>query len=223
MGTDNISVAEISILLIKEIGGGLLLGWLLGYTGFKFMRAIDNYQSEILITLAMVMGGYALAKFLHVSGPLAMVMAGLFTGSRSRAQTMSSNTELYVDKFWELIDVLMNAILFVLIGLEILTLKFNSIYLLAGILAIPVTLIARYISLKVPAFIFKEFINTDNRVIKIMTWGGLKGGLSIAMALSLYDPIPKIEFVFMTYVIVVFSIIVQGLTISKLINKAFSK
>lgn len=219
MGTANISFADISWLLVKEVVGGIIFGWLLGIIGYRMMKAIDHYQSEILITLAVVMGGYELAQYLHFSGPLAMVMAGLVTGSRSRKQAMSDTTELYVYKFWELVDVLMNAILFVLMGLELLTLEFNTSYLIAGLVAIPVTLLARYISLLLPASLFKRYIKTDLKTIKIMTWGGLRGGLSIAMALSLTDPLPRNQFVFMIYMIVLFSIIVQGLTVSKVIKK----
>lgn len=219
IGTDKVSMGDISILLVKEIGGGILLGWILGYVGYRMMKKIDHYQSEILITLAIVMGGYSLAQMLHLSGPLAMVFAGLVTGSHSRGDAMSDTTELYVYKFWELVDVLLNAILFVLIGLEILTLEFNTGYLIAGLVAIPITLIARYISLLLPATIFKKYINTNGNTIKVMTWGGLRGGLSIAMALSLTAPLPKNQFVFMIYVIVLFSIIVQGLSVGKVIKK----
>ncbi len=221
IGTNNISFGGLSLLLVEEIGGGILFGWILGQIGYRMMKGIDHYQTEILITLAMVMGGYLLAQKLHLSGPLAMVVAGLFTGSRSKEHAMSDTTELYVYKFWELIDVLMNAILFVLIGLELLTLDFNINYLVAGLIAIPITLLSRYLSLKIPASLFKKHIHADNNTIRLMTWGGLKGGLSIAMALSLSAPLPKTQFVFMIYVIVIFSIIIQGLTVGKLIKRIF--
>lgn len=169
----------------------------------------------------MVLGGYMLAQLMHISGPLAMVIAGLFTGSRSEENAMSETTELYIDKFWELIDMLMNAILFVLIGLELLTPDFNFTYFAAGLIAIPVTLVSRYISLLLPATLFKKYIDTDKKTIWLMTWGGLRGGLSIAMALSLSSPLPKNQFVIMIYVIVLFSIVVQGLTIGKLVKKLF--
>lgn len=221
IGVDNISTWDIIVLLVKEIGGGILFGWLLGLIGYRMMKKIEHYQTEVLITLAMVMGGYMCAQVLHISGPLAMVVAGLFTGSRSKEHAMSSTTELYIDKFWELIDVLMNAILFVLIGLELLTLEFNLNYLITGLIAIPITLLARYISLILPASLFKKYIKTDKRTVLLMTWGGLRGGLSIAMALSLTKPLPKDQFVFMIYVIVLFSIIVQGLTVGKLVKKLF--
>lgn len=219
IGTENVSAVDISFLLITEIGGGILLGWVLGYLGYRMMKKIDHYQSEILITLAIVMGGYALAQMLHLSGPLAMVIAGLVTGSRSKEDAMSDTTELYVYKFWELVDVLLNAVLFVLIGLEVLILEFDMSYLVAGLAAIPITLVARYVSLLLPATLFKKYIQTNHNTIKIMTWGGLRGGLSIAMALSLTAPLPKNQFVFMIYVVVLFSIIVQGLTVGKVIKK----
>lgn len=221
IGTSNISTGSIVLLFLQEIVGGILFGWILGMIGFRMMKKIDHYQSEILITLAMVMGGYALAQYLHLSGPLAMVVAGLFTGSRSKIHAMSDTTELYVDKFWELVDVLLNAVLFVLIGLELLTLEFNLNYLIAGLIAIPVTLISRYLSLLMPAAFFKKYIHTDQKTIKLMTWGGLRGGLSIAMALSLTEPLPRTQFVFMIYVVVLFSIIVQGLTVGKVVKNIF--
>lgn len=221
IGINNVSFGDLSLLLVQEIAGGILFGWILGQVGFRLMKKIDHYQTEVLITLAIVMGGYMVAQLLHLSGPLAMVVAGLFTGSRSKEHAMSDTTELYVDKFWELIDVLMNAILFVLIGLELLTLEFNFNYLIAGLVAIPITLLSRYLSLIIPASLFKKYINTSRKTIGLMTWGGLKGGLSIAMALSLSAPLPKTQFVFMIYVIVIFSIIVQGLTVGKLIKKVF--
>ncbi len=140
LGTESLSFGSTALLLVQEIGGGILFGWLLGFVSYRMMKKIDHYQSEILITLAIVVGGYTMAQALHFSGPLAMVVAGLFMGSRSKEDAMSDTTELYVYKFWELIDVLMNAILFVLIGLELLTLEFNSNYLIAGLIAIPITL-----------------------------------------------------------------------------------
>lgn len=219
IGIDKISFGDISLLLIQEIGGGILFGLLLGMAGYRMMKNIDNYQSEVLITLAMVMGGYALAHFLHLSGPLAMVVAGLYTGTHSKEHAMSDTTELYVYKFWELVDVLLNAVLFVLIGLELLALEFNVNYLIAGLVAIPITLLSRYISLTIPASLFNKYIDTNRNTIKIMTWGGLRGGLSIAMALSLTNQLPKNQFVFMIYVVVLFSIIVQGLTVGKVIKK----
>ncbi|MGB4773401.1 MAG: sodium:proton antiporter [Chitinophagaceae bacterium] len=221
IGTENITGSQIILLLLQEVVGGIALGIVLGWVGFYMMKKIDNYQAEILITLAMVMGGYSLAEVLHVSGPLAMVMAGLFTGSRAKAEAMSHTTELYLDKFWELADVLLNAILFVLIGLELLVVEFSKPFLIAGLIAIPISIAARYISLIIPSTFLKKWVGTDHKTIQLMTWGGLRGGLSIAMALSLQDPLPRNLFVAMTYIIVLFSIIVQGLTLGKLVKKLF--
>lgn len=221
IGIANISFGEIVLLLVKEIGGGIIFGLILGQVGFRMMRKIDHYQTEVLITLAMVMGGYMAAQVMHISGPLAIVVAGLFTGSRSKVHAMSNTTELYVDKFWELIDVLLNAILFVLIGFELLILEYNVNHLFEGLIAITITLFARYVSLLIPATLFKKYINTDRKTVWLMTWGGLRGGLSIAMALSLTAPLPKTQFVFMIYVVVLFSIIVQGLTVGKMVKKLF--
>lgn len=221
LGPDKIEFWPIVLLLVKEIGGGILFGYFLGQLGYTMLKKIDHYQTEILITIAMVMGGYMAAQLLHLSGPLAMVVAGLITGSRSKEYAMSNTTEAYVFKFWELIDVLMNAILFVLIGLELLTLQFNFYHLLEGLAAIIITLVARYFSLLIPATVFKKYIDTDRRTVKLMTWGGLRGGLSIAMALSLAYPLPKNQFVFMIYVVVLFSIIVQGLSVGRFVKKLF--
>jgi CPA1 family monovalent cation:H+ antiporter len=134
---------------------------------------------------------------------------------------MSHTTELYLGKFWELADVLLNAILFVLIGLELLVLEFSKPFLLAGLVAIPISLIARYISLVIPWALLRNWVGTDHRTIQLMTWGGLRGGLSIAMALSLQEPLPRSQFVAMTYIIVLFSIIVQGMTLGKLVKRLF--
>ena len=184
------------------------------------MRTIDDYETEVLITLALVMGGYLLASSLHFSGPLAMVIAGLMVGNeRFRTSSMSEVTETYVDKFWELMDVLFNAILFVIIGLEILVLPFETPYLIAGLLAIPLTLLARYISLAGPIALFSKRLEFVPKTDLIMTWGGLRGGISIALALSLAEHMSRTPLLTITYVIVIFSIIVQGLTVGELVKR----
>jgi CPA1 family monovalent cation:H+ antiporter len=183
------------------------------------LKSIDNYETEVMLTLAMVMGGYLLASSLHFSGPLAMVVAGLFIGNDTRRESsMSEVTERYVDKFWELIDVFLNAVLFVLIGLEVLILSFEGNYILAGIILIPVALICRYLALLGPIQIFKKKLDFVPRTGLIMTWGGLRGGISIALALSLTSDMNRELIVAITYIIVVFSIIVQGLTVEKVLN-----
>jgi CPA1 family monovalent cation:H+ antiporter len=175
---------------------------------------------EVLITLAVVMGGYALASKLHFSGPLAVVVAGLIVGHDTvREKGMSEITEMYVDKFWEIIDSILNAILFVLIGLEILILTMNQNYIIAGIIGIVVALSCRFIALSIPIKIFEKKLAFVPNTNLIMTWGGLRGGISIALALSLADEMNRDLILTMTYIIVIFSIIVQGLTIDKLVSK----
>lgn len=219
-GTEEFSVLEIGKLFIHEVVGGILLGLALGVVTFRMMRSIDDYAIEVIISLAAVMGGIVLAQYLHVSGPLAMVAAGLLVGgTQARAKSMSEITETYVDKFWELIDILLNTVLFVLVGMEILVLDFEQEYFLAGILMIPLTLLCRYLSLLLPIKIFEkplEFIPFTNL---IMTWGGLRGAISIALALSLTEAMNRDLFLVMTYVVVIFSIIVQGLTVDPLIGR----
>ena len=211
---------EIGLLLLEEVGGGLLLGLVLGYIAYRLMRSIDDYDIEVMITLAIVMGGYLLASKLHFSGPLAMVVAGLIVGNDTiRQSTMSEITERYVDKFWELIDILLNAILFVLIGLELLVIASNSSYILAGVILIPLLLLSRFIALGIPIQLLKKKLDFIPHTGLIMTWGGLRGGISIALALSLTTEMNRELFLTITYIIVVFSIIVQGLTVGKLVKK----
>lgn len=201
----------------QEVLGGLLLGCLIGYITFLMMRAINNYEIEVMITLACVMGGYSLASYLHFSAPLAIVVAGLIVGNDTvRGSAMSEQTEEYVDRFWELVDMLMNAILFVLIGLELLILEFDTIYLEAGLIAVAIVLAARFISLILPVRFFAKKLEFVPHTTTIMTWGGLRGGISIALALSLPADLNRDLFVTVTYCVVVFSIIVQGLTVGKL-------
>ncbi len=219
MGVDNLSFGEISGLFLKEAGGGIIWGLLLGYTGYYLLRSIDNYQVEVLITIAMVMGGYLLANVLHISGPLAVVVAGIITGNKGKMEAMSDTTQDYINKFWELLDEILNALLFLLIGLEMLVLTFDSRTIWIGAIAIVVVLGARYISVFVPTVILSIRTSFDRHLIPILTWGGLRGGISVALALSL----PRGEYrdiiISITYIIVVFSIIVQGLTIGKLAKK----
>lgn len=212
---------ESFVLLIQETGGGVLFGILLGYTMFYLMRSIDDYETEVIITLAGVMGGNLLAHVLHISAPLALVVAGLFVGSTGKKYAMSENTKLYVERFWELVDVLLNAVLFVLIGLQLMLIDYNSTFLIIGLILIPVTLVARYVSLRLPLAAWKGKAEFDRKTVVLMTWGGLRGGLSIAMALSLQAGEQKEMIVFITYIIVLFSIIVQGLSIGRVAKKIY--
>lgn len=213
-------VMDILSLFLVEVGGGILWGLILGFVGYRLMKAIDDYAIEVMITLAMVMGGYLFALEMHISGPLAMVTAGLIVGNdRVRDSVMSKITEQYVDKFWELVDVLCNAVLFVLIGLELLILTYDQSYILAGILLIPLILLARYAALAGPIQIFYKRLDFVPRTGLIMTWGGLRGGISIALALSLTEQMERELFLMITYIVVVFSILVQGLSLESLVKR----
>jgi len=219
-GLANVTGSEIAILFAEEVVGGIGLGLLLGYITFRLTRTIDHYETEVMITLAVVMGGYLLASSLHFSGPLAVVAAGLFIGNSARQTAMSETTRLYLDRFWELVDVFLNAVLFVLIGFELLIISYEGQYLLAGVIAILIVLISRYLVLKLPIAIFGKKLGFVPHTDIILTWGGLRGGISIALALSLTTDMNREFFLTVTYVVVVFSIIVQGLTVEQLIKWA---
>ncbi len=219
-GIENITMGEIGFLLLEEVVGGIVLGIVLGYIAYKLMKSIDDYSVEVLITLAIVMGGYLLAQYMHFSGPLAVVVAGLIVGhDKVRDSSMSANTELYIDKFWETSDALLNGILFVLIGLEILILPYNSTYLIAGVICIPIILLIRWFSLSIPIRLYKKKLDFIPNTGLIMTWGGLRGGISIALALSLMSDMNRDLILTVTYVVVIFSIVVQGLSIGKVVEK----
>ncbi|WP_299769163.1 sodium:proton antiporter [uncultured Dokdonia sp.] len=220
-GTENIEVSAIFKLFGQEVIGGIGLGAIIGWIVYRLMKSIDDYYIEVIITLAGVMVGTAIAHKFHLSAPLAMVTAGLIVGNDTiRGTAMSEITESYVDKFWELIDILLNALLFVLIGMEMLVLVVEGKYVVAGLLAIPIVLLCRYASLLVPINFFKKRLDFVPQTNLIMTWGGLRGGISIALALGLSDEMNRELFLVITYVIVVFSILVQGLTIGKLVTWA---
>jgi len=219
-GMEHFSLAHTGIEFVKEVGGGLALGGILGYITYVLLKSIDDYDTEVIITIAAVMGGTLFAQKMHISAPLAMVVAGLIVGNDTiRQSSMSEITELYVDKFWELVDVLLNTILFVMIGMELLVLTFEKEYFLAGILAIPAILFARYLSLLLPIKFYAKKLDFVRHVNTLMTWGGLRGGISIALALSLTAEMHRDLFLVMTYTVVVFSIIGQGLSVGKLIKK----
>lgn len=216
---------SIGRLFLVEVGGGLIVGLLAGLLAYFMLRTTDNYQVEVLISLALVTGGYALCYHLHFSGPLAMVVAGLLIGNHGRSFAMSENTRKRLDTFWELIDEVLNALLFVLIGLELLVLELEVSYLLAGAIAIPMTLLARFVSVGIPVRILRSVHKFSPHVVKVLTWGGLRGGISVALALSLAGTLgvksPQVyhAVLVMTYLVVVFSIGVQGLTIGPLLRR----
>ena len=217
-GTRGATVASVAGLFIKEVLGGLAFGLLIGAIAYWMLKSVENYQVEILITLALVTGGFALADTLHLSGPIAIVVAGLLIGNHGRMLAMSDEVRDHLDKFWELVDEILNAVLFVMIGLEVLILTFNRSYLLAGIIMIPLLLAARFICVGIPVVLLKPFRTFSPHVIKILTWGGLRGGISVALALSLPAGPNREAILAVTYIIVIFSIIVQGLTIGKLVK-----
>lgn len=214
----DLNVENIGLLLLREAGGGLLLGVLLGYSASRALRVVDDYIISVLITLSVVMGGYLIAREMHISAPLAMVAAGLFMGNFSESFKMKSETQDYLIKFWELIDEIMNAVLFLFIGFELLLIKDLNEYLLAGGICIMIVLLARWVAIFVPTKFMAFKYRFSPQTVKVLVWGGIRGGVSIALALS----IPVNEYsqiiISITYCVVVFSIIVQGLTIAKVAN-----
>ncbi|MEO8856325.1 MAG: sodium:proton antiporter [Burkholderiaceae bacterium] len=209
-------------LLLQEAGGGIVFGLVLGWITNRMLKSIDEYQVEVLLTLAAVMGGYALANHLHVSGPLAMVVCGLMVGNAGRSHAMSDVTRKYVDMFWELIDSILNAVLFVLIGLEVLLVEFSVSLLVAGLLAVVVTLIARALTVGLPVRVLCSHFRLPPGSSSVLTWGGLRGGISVALALSLTNsdsaPAARETILALTYCVVVFSVLVQGLTIGRVVR-----
>lgn len=214
----DLNVENIGLLLLREAGGGLLLGVLLGFSASRAMRVVDDYIISVLVTLSVVMGGYLIAHELHISAPLAMVAAGLFMGNFNMRFKMKSVTQDYLIKFWELIDEIMNAVLFLFIGFELLLIKDLNEYLVAGGICIMIVLLARWVAIFIPTKFIAFKYRFSPQTVKVLVWGGIRGGVSIALALS----IPVNEYsqiiISITYCVVVFSIIVQGLTIAKVAN-----
>ncbi|HEX8505381.1 MAG TPA: sodium:proton antiporter [Hymenobacter sp.] len=218
-GADTVDAGQVLGLLLREGVGGLALGAVLGYGAHRLLRRVDDYHVETLLTLALVMGGSALAARLHTSGPLAMVVAGLVVGSQQGRHAPSVVTEDYVDKFWELIDGVLNAVLFALIGLQVLVLKLSGPAVWAGLAAVVLVLLARLVSVSIPLSFLRTRREFTDFNLAILTWGGLRGGISVALALSLPPTMPRELLVGITYVVVVFSILGQGLTIGPLATR----
>ena len=213
------SIGNASQLLLTEAGGGILLGAAFGYIIYRMLKSIDSYQEEVLITLAAVLGGYALATHLHVSGPLAMVVMGLIIGNQGRSHAMSEQTEKNLDMFWELIDEILDAVLFVLIGLEVVLIQFSSPLLATGMMVIALTLLSRLLTVGAPIAVLGQRFKLPKGAWSVMTWGGLRGGISVALALSLPRGEARDVVVALTYQVVAFSILVQGVSVGKLVKR----
>ena len=218
-GENDATFAAIGNLFFLEVLGGIAIGFVIGLLAFLMLRSIDQYQVEVLITLALVTGGYSLAHNLHTSGPLAMVVAGVMIGNQGRILAMSEKTEEHLDSFWELIDEILNAILFLVIGLEILVLAFQMNHIIFGIIAIPLTLAVRMLAVSLPAILLRKRANFSKGTIKALTWGGLRGGISLALALSIPKGAERDVLLTATYIVVIFSIAVQGLTLKHFLPK----
>jgi monovalent cation:H+ antiporter, CPA1 family len=212
----DITFAHISGLFLQEAVGGLVIGVVLGYIGSQAIRRIDDYNVTVMITLAIVMGGYLVTRYLHISGPLTMVAAGLVIGNYGKVIAMSASDKDYLDKFWELIDEILNGILFLIIGFEILLIPDLAQYWQIGGLAVMIVLLARFVSIWLPIRLVPNIGTFDRKTITILVWGGLRGGVSVALALTIDESLNQHLFLATTYYVVVFSIIVQGLTIGKL-------
>jgi len=212
-------LADAAVLFVQEAVGGAALGLSLGWLTFRVLRHIDDYSLEVLITLALAFGGYSLAVALHVSAPIMAVCAGLLIGEVGAKGGMSAETRGYVDAFWKLIDEILNAVLFLMIGFEVFAVVFDMEFVISGIFAIALALVARLAAVAVPITLLRPFRTFTSGVIPIMTWGGLKGGISVALALSLPDTEWKPLILTSTYVVVIFSIIVQGLTVAPLAKR----
>jgi len=213
-----IGVGTVGGLLLKEVGGALVLALAAGFTTYHMLKRVDNYQVEVLLTLALAMGLYALADAWHLSAPIAVVVAGLFVGNQGRAFAMTEKTREHVDTFWELVDEILNVVLFLLIGLELLVLPIERGWLVAGVLAIPIVLAARWLSVAAIIGPLRWVKAQAKGAIAVFTWGGLRGGISVAMALSLPATHSRSLVLTLTYFVVVFSILVQGLTVGRVIR-----
>jgi monovalent cation:H+ antiporter, CPA1 family len=214
-----VTAGSIVRLFVQEAIGGAVFGIVIGYIGFRLLKSIDQYSVEILITLALVLGGYVAAEQLHVSAPIAAVAAGLLIGNQGRALAMSDTTRDHLDKFWELIDEILNAVLFLLIGLEVVRLEIAPGLLVASTLMIPLVLLARWCSVAAPLVAMPGFRREARGAITLLTWGGLRGGISVALALSIPNGPERNIILVITYSIVVFSILVQGTTLGRLVRR----
>lgn len=215
-GSSAINYSHFGLLFLQEAVGGIIFGLVFGFALHKLLKSIDHYETEVLLTIAFVMVGYSLCLFLHLSGALAMVVMGLLVGNYKQDRAMSDQTQEYVHKFWELIDVVLNAVLFIIIALVLIVIDFKVNYFILGLASIFVVLLSRIIVVYLPKLLLPKTIDLNKNESKIIVWGGLRGGLSIALILSLPDSEAKNILLVATYICVLFSILVQGLTIGKL-------
>lgn len=223
MGEGDVTVLSTVGFFAKEVIGGVIFGLGIGALAYWMLKQVDDYTVEVLITLAITMGGYALAEWLHISAPIAIVVAGLLVGNHGRSFAMSDKTREHLDNFWVLVDEVLNAVLFVLIGMEVLVLSYQQAYLWAGLLMIPLILLARLVAVWGSVSIMRHYRKFSPMAVSILTWGGLRGGISVALALSLPHGEVRNILLTVTYIVVAFSIIVQGLTIGPLVKFASKK
>ena len=214
-----VEVEDVLGLMAREVFGGVLLGFVTGYLAYQMLKSVDSYQVEVLVTLALVTGGYSLAMKLHTSGPLCVVVAGLMIGNQGRLLAMSETSREHLDNFWELVDEILNGVLFILIGLEVLILSFTTRHLFLALLIIPVVIGARFVTVGLPVTLMRFFRDFSPGAVRIITWGGLRGGISVALALSLPAGPERALILPVTYCVVVFSILVQGLSMGWLVRR----
>nr|WP_299245795.1 sodium:proton antiporter [uncultured Halomonas sp.] len=222
-GSEALTFTHAGKLFLIEAGGGIALGLVVGGLAYWLMRSIDEYRIEVLISLAVVLGGYALALELHASGPIAMVVAGLLVGNKARKSAMSDITREQLDAFWELIDEILNTLLFVLIGLEVLLIPFESGLLWVGAGLIAIMLAVRFSTIGLPVMLLRTQLGFRKGSARILTWGGLRGGISVALALAIPSGEARDMLLTVTYIIVLFSILVQGLSIGHVVQRILDK
>jgi CPA1 family monovalent cation:H+ antiporter len=219
LSTGEFSFLHFGLFFLQEAIGGILMGLVLGYFLYLLLKSIDHYETEILLTLAFVMAGYTFCNYLHLSGALSMVVMGLMVGNFRQDVAMSDTTQEYVHKFWELVEVILNAVLFILIAFVLIVIDFKTKYIWIGVISVFIVLISRIIIVYLPHLVFPKLLKLTNKEARIISWGGLRGGLSLALVLSLPDSEIKDTLLIATYFCVLFSIIVQGLTIESLAKR----
>jgi CPA1 family monovalent cation:H+ antiporter len=217
--SDEVGILSVAELLLMEAGGGAFLGLATGYVAYRAMRSIDDYAIEVMISLALVTGTYALATKLHMSGPIAVVVAGVLIGNRGPRFAMSDITQRYVFGFWTLVDDILNAILFMLIGLEVLVVHFAPTFAGLALIAIPLVLAARFISVAGPVLVLQNWQSFGRGTVPVLTWGAVRGGISVALALSLPDSPARPLILDATYAVVLFSVVVQGLSLGRVVRR----